>query len=77
MPGCHILSPACKAWNHERVSVYHLLFRVQLRSESAQYDLTGNLLDLFPNGSAELPHTGAVPSYIALHCSFSLIWISM
>jgi len=49
IPKCHILSPACKARHHERVGVCHVLFRVQLCCECAQYDLIGNLLDLFPN----------------------------
>lgn len=76
IPERQILSPTCKARHHERVGVCHVLFRVQLCCECTQYDLTGNLLDLFPNGSAELSHTRAVPRYIALHCLFPLIWIS-
>jgi len=69
----HILSPACKARHHEGVLDCYVLFRTKLRSECAQYDLIGNLLDLFPNGSAELSHTRTIPRYIALHCSISLI----
>jgi hypothetical protein len=72
IPECHILSAACQARYHERVLGYRVLFRVQLCCECTQYDLTGNLLDLFTNGSAELSHTRTFPCYIALHCSISL-----
>ena len=52
-----------------------MLFRMQLRSESAQNHLTGNLLYLFPDWSAKPSHAGATPWYVALHYSRSLIGV--
>jgi hypothetical protein len=62
-----MLSPAYKARYHEGILGCCMLLRMKLRSESAQYDLIGHRLDLFPNESAKLSHTRTIPRYIALH----------